>query len=217
VELSETLKEGLSRLLAIGAVKVQENGSWLASFEGFQYEVREKAGATLLHLWPAEGTLVRRVIGIDVHEDGRLALRVTRFGRTRADQLEFVCRERNLERGELRRAQFRSTFAEMLARQFPDETVTSLTSAPDLEHSLSGNYVRGISAAPNRGTAVMAAAEGESSATYDPLLTLGLLRLDPADCALSWVKKWKQPWLQAVSCFPGCVLEVVLGYKMRRN
>jgi hypothetical protein len=92
VELSETLKEGLSRLLAIGAVKVQENGSWLASFEGFQYEVREKAGATLLHLWSAEGTLVRRVIGIDVHEDGRLALRVTRFGRTRADQLEFVCR-----------------------------------------------------------------------------------------------------------------------------
>jgi hypothetical protein len=180
VELSETLKEGLSRLLATGAVKVQENGSWLASFEDFQYEVRERAGATLLHLWSAEGTLVRRVICIDVHEDGRLALRVTRFGRTRADQLEFVCRERNPQRGELRRAQFRSTFAEMLARQFPDETVTSLTSAPDLEHSLSGNYVRGISAAPNRGTAVMAAAEGESSATYDGLLTFGLLWLDRA-------------------------------------
>lgn len=180
MELCEILKEGLSRLLASGAVKVQENGSWLASLEDFHYEVREKAGATLLHLWSAEGTLVRRVIGIDADEDGRLALRVTRFGRTRADQLEFVCREREPERGELRRAQFRSKFGEMLARQFPDETVTSLTSAPDLEHSLSGNYVRGISTAANRGTALMAAAEGESAATYDALLTFGLLWLDRA-------------------------------------
>ena len=181
MKLSETLKEGLGRLLASGSVKVQENGSWLASFEDFQYEVREKAGdATLLHLWSAEGTLVRRVVGIDADEDGRLALRVTRFGRTRADQLEFVCRERDPQPGELRRAQFRSTFGEMLARQFPDEPVISFSSAPDLEHSLSGSYVRGIAAAPNRCMAVMAAAEGESSATYDALLTFGLLWLDRA-------------------------------------
>jgi len=178
VELCEALKEGLGRLLASGAVKVQENGSWLASLEDFQYEVREKAGATLLHLWSAEGTLVRRVIGIDADEDGRLALRVTRFGRTRADQLEFVYRERDPERAELRRAQFRSKFGEMLDRQFPDETVASLTSAPDLQHSLSGNYVRGIATAPKRGMAIMAAAEGESVATYDALLTFGLLWLD---------------------------------------
>lgn len=180
MELCEALKEGLGRLVASGAVRVQENGSWLASLEDFQYEVREKGGATLLHLWTAEATLVRRVIGIEAEEDGRLALRVTRFGRTRADQLEFVCRERHPERGELRRAQFRSTFGEMLARQFPDETVTSLTSAPDLEHSLSGNYVRGIATASNRGMALMAAADGESSATYDALLTFGLLWLDRA-------------------------------------
>lgn len=176
----QSLKEGLGRLLASGPVKVQENGSWLASLEDFQYEVREKAGATLLHLWSAEGTLVRRVIGIDANEDGRLALRVTRFGRTRSDQLEFVCREHDPERGELRRAQFRSTLADMLSRQFPDEAVPSLTSAADLEHSLSGNYVRGIINTPSRSTAIMAAAGAESSATYDALLTFGLLWLDRA-------------------------------------
>ncbi|PYU23162.1 MAG: hypothetical protein DMG32_16735 [Acidobacteria bacterium] len=60
----------------------------------------------------------------------------------------------------------------------PDETISSLTSAPDLEHSLSGNYVRGIIMARNRGTAIMAAAPGENSATYDALLTFGLLWLD---------------------------------------
>ena len=178
MELCETLKEALERLLSSGRVKVQENGSWLASFEDFQYEVRERAGAVLLHLWSSEGTLVRRVDGIDADEGGRLALKVTRFGRTRADQLEFVCGERDPETGQLRREQFRTRFAEMLARQFPDETVSALTSAPDLEHSLSGNYVRGITAARKRATAVIAAAPGESAATYDALLTFGLLWLD---------------------------------------
>jgi len=51
VELRESLKQGLERLLASGRVKIQENGSWLASLEDFHYEVREKAGAILLHLW----------------------------------------------------------------------------------------------------------------------------------------------------------------------
>jgi hypothetical protein len=178
VELCESLKGALERLLASGRVKVQENGSWLASLEEFQYEVREKASATLLHLWSPQGTLVRRVVGISADEGGRLALKVTRFGRTRPDRLEFVCRERDPETRQLRREQFRTRFAEMLAQKFPDETISSLTSAPDLEHSLSGNYVRGIITARNRGTAIMAAAPGENSATYDALLTFGLLWLD---------------------------------------
>ncbi len=178
VELSQALKEALARLLGSGPVKVQENGSWLAPFEKFQYEVREKAGATVLHLWSQEGTLVRSVIAIDANEDDRLALQVKRFGRSRPDQLEFVCREREPETGHLRREQFRARLSEMLAQQFPDETVSSLTSAPDLEHSLSGSYVRGITIGRNRAAAVMAAAPGESAATYDALLTFGLIWLD---------------------------------------
>lgn len=180
VELCETLKEALERLLARGRVKVQENGSWLASLEDFHYEAREKGGAILLHLWSSETTLVRRVTSIKADEAMRLTLNVTRFGRTRPDQLEFVLSKREPQTGSLRREQFRTRFAEMLAQQFPDETISSLTSAPDLEHSLSGNYVRGITTARNRGTAIMAAAPGESSATYDALLTFGLLWLDRA-------------------------------------
>ena len=178
MELSEALKEALARLLGSGRVKVLENGSWLAPFENFQYEVREKAGATVLHLWTQESTLVCSVIAIDANEDDRLALQVKRFGRNRPDQLEFVCREREPETGHLRREKFRARLSEMLAQQFPDETVSSLTSAPDLEHSLSGNYVRGITISRNRAAAVMAAAPGESAATYDALLTFGLIWLD---------------------------------------
>ena len=174
------MRQALDRLLASGRVKVQENGSWLASFEDFQYEVREKAGATLLHLWSSEGTLVRRVTAIEAEEGGRLALKVARFGRARPDQLEFLCGEREPDTGRLRREQFRSRFAGMLAHEFPDETIPSLTSAPDLEHSLSGNYVRGLTMARSRAIAIMAAAPGESSATYDALLTFGLIWLDRA-------------------------------------
>lgn len=140
--------------------------------------MREKGGATVLHLWTQEGTLVRRVIAIDAKDDDRLALQVIRFGRSRPDHLEFVCREREPETGLLRREQFRARFSEMMAQQFPDETVSLLTSAPDLEHSLSGNYVRGITIGRNRAAAVMAAAPGESAATYDALLTFGLIWLD---------------------------------------
>jgi hypothetical protein len=180
VELSEALKEALNRLLASGRVKVQENGSWLASLENFQYEVREKSGAILLHLWSSETTFVRRVSAIQADEAACLKLNVTRFGRARPDKLEFICTERNPEAGPLRREQFRTRLAGILTQHFPDEIISSLTAAPDLEHSLSGNYVRGITTARNRGTAVMAAAPGESSATYDALLTFGLLWLDRA-------------------------------------
>ncbi len=180
MELGKVIENSLERLLASGRVQVRENGSWLASLEGFQYEVREKAGAILLHLWSSEGALVRRVVGIAATGGGRLALRVRRFGRTRPDQLEFVRAEREPQATQLRRQQFRARFAKMQAQQFPDETLSSLTSAPDLEHSLSGNYIRGISTARSRGTAVMAAAPGEASATYDALLTFGLLWLDRA-------------------------------------
>lgn len=178
MDLGDSLKEALDRLLSTGPVKVQENGSWIAPLEGFQYEVREKAGAILLHLWSSEATLVRRVGAVEENEDGRLTLRVTRFGRTREDRLEFLSNDRESETGQVRRGQFRARFVEMLAQQFPDETASGLTSAPDLEHSLSGSYIRGVTNAAGRAIAIMAAAPGESAATYDGLLTFGLLWLD---------------------------------------
>jgi hypothetical protein len=178
VELREALNQALERLLAGGRVEVQENGSWVSALEGFQYEVREKAGAVLLHLWSQEGTLVRRVIGIDADDCGHLALEVQRFGRTRSERLELLCSERKPDAGHLRREQFRAPFREMLAQHFPDEAVSSLATAADLEHSLSGSYVRGLTTARGRAMAVMAAAPGETAATYDALLTFGLLWLD---------------------------------------
>jgi hypothetical protein len=180
MELAQTLEGALARLLAAGRVEVQENGAWLAALEGFQYEVRQQKDAALLHLWSSERNLVRRVLRITCEEPQRLALQVARLGRSRPARLEFIAAETRRPAGRVTREQFRARFRELLLQQFPDETVSSLTTKPDLEHSLSGNYVRGVLRAGSRYWAVLGVAPAESAATYDGLLTFGLLWLDRA-------------------------------------
>jgi hypothetical protein len=68
----------------------------------------------------------------------------------------------------------------MLSQQFPDEAVGSLTAAADLEHSLSGSYVRGLMDNGSNDWAVLGAAPMENSSVYDGLLTFGLIWLDRA-------------------------------------
>ena len=71
-------------------------------------------------------------------------------------------------------------FHDILAQRFPDESIASLTAAADLEHSLSGSYVRGLLRSHAGAWAVLAAAPGENPAIYDGLLTFGLIWLDRA-------------------------------------
>ena len=179
-EMAQPLGEALSRMLAGGRVEVRENGTWLAALEGFRFEVRQQEDAALLHLWSEERDLVLRVTRILCQEPERLALEVLRLGRARAARLEFLAAKRNRPAGRVMREQFRVRFQALLARQFPDETVDSLTAAPDLEHSLSGSYVRGLLRAASGGWAVLGAAPAENPAIYDGLLTFGLIWLDRA-------------------------------------
>jgi hypothetical protein len=177
-ELAQPLEESLSRMLADGRVEVRENGAWLAALEGFRFEVRQQDGAALLHLWSQQGDLVRRVTRILRQEPEQLALEVARFGRTRAARLEFLAAKKQRPAGRVTREQFRARFQALLARQCPDETILSLSAAADLEHSLSGNYVRGLLGAASGPWAVLGAAPAEKSSTYDGLLTFGLIWLD---------------------------------------
>jgi hypothetical protein len=180
MDLAGAVTEALDRLLAAGRVEVRGNGAWLATIEDFRYELRQQGDVLLLHLWSAESNVVRRVLRIEEHEAGRLALEVARFSRARPDRLEFVAAPAGRAPGRILREQFCARFRDLLARQFPDESLVSLTAAADLKHSLSGNYPRGILRADSRAWAVMGAAPGESAATYDGLLTFGLLWLSRA-------------------------------------
>ncbi len=180
MDLAGSVSEALDRLLATGRVEVRENGAWLAAIEDFRYELRQQGDVLLLHLWSAERNVVRRVLRIDDGGPGRLALEVARFSRPRPDHLEFVSAPASRTPGRILREQFCARFRDLLARQFPDDELTSLTTAADLKHSLSGNYARGILRADSCAWAVLGAAPGENAATYDGLLTFGLLWLSRA-------------------------------------
>ena len=92
-------------------------------------------------------------------------------------RLEFSCKDSARKPERLTRERFRARFAQFLQEQFPDEKLESLTAAPDLEHSFSGNFTRGVLSRSGLQWALLAAAPGELPATLDGALTFGLLWL----------------------------------------
>ena len=156
---------------------MRENGGSVAPFSGMSWEVRGSGEKPLLHLWSEQFNLTRRVLAITDHSEQRLALAVERFGRTKPDRLEFIRREFARGARELSHEEFRDRLAHLLAEQFPDETLESLTVSPDLEHSLSGNCARGLLRRGSARVAVLAVPAGESSDSAGNSLTYALLWL----------------------------------------
>jgi hypothetical protein len=183
MEFAAELQASLQEFTSSGIVEVRENGGCVAPFSGMSWEVRGTGEKPLLHLWSDQLNLTRRVLAITDHSERRLALAVERFGRSRPDRLEFVRRE--FERGarELQREEFRERLKRLLAEQFPDEILESLAVSPDLEHSLSGNYARGILRHGSSYIAVLAVPPGESADATDNSLTFALLWLRHARSA----------------------------------
>jgi hypothetical protein len=177
VEFAAELQASLQEFTASGVVEVRENGGRVAPFSGMSWEVRGSAEKPLLHLWSEQFNLTRRVLAITDHSEHRLALAVERFGRAKPDRLEFIRREFERDAHELSRQEFRDRLTNVLAEQFPDETLESLTVSPDLEHSFSGNYARGVLRRGSAQIAVLAVPEGESADIAANSLTFALLWL----------------------------------------
>jgi hypothetical protein len=180
VNLSVELQACLKEFTAEGAIEIRENGGRLAPFSGLSWEVRGAAEKPLLHLWSENHNLTRRVLAITDHSDQRLALAVERFGRAKPDRLEFIRLEFERTQREVSREAFCDSLGRLFAEQFPDEYVESLTASPDLEHSISGSYVRGILRRGSSHFAVLAVPDGESAETTENSLTFALLWLERA-------------------------------------
>jgi hypothetical protein len=180
MEPQNDLEHALAGVCATGRVEVRENGEWLASLEGLRYEIRRQKGTTLLHLWSPQQSLVRRVLAIAEQSRESVVVEVARLGGGRQARLEFVAAGAGRSVTRLGREQFRSRLRQVLSDGFPDETLDSLTTAPDLHHSLSGSYTRGIMHAGAESHAVLGAAPGEDTATIDGILTFGLIWLHRA-------------------------------------
>ncbi len=180
MELATELEASLRELTTASAVEVRENGSRVAPLAGLSWEVRGASTKPLLHLWSEQHNLTRRVLAITDHSDQRLALAVQCFGRTRPDRLEFIRTEFDRSARHLSREEFCQRLGRILAERFPDETLESLTISPDLEHSLSGSYARGILRNGSAQWAVLAVPDGEPPEAAENSLTFALLWLDRA-------------------------------------
>lgn len=178
MELSNELEANLRELASAGPVELRENGARVAPLSALSWEVRGNGAKPLLHLWSEHHNLTRRVLAITDHSEERLALAVERFGRLRPDRLEFVRIAAERSARDQSREEFCQWIERLCATQFPDETPGSFSTHADLEHSISGNYARGVLKAGRMNWAVLAAAEDESSAKDGRCLTFGLLWLD---------------------------------------
>ena len=178
MELAVELEASLREFAAGGPVEVRENGGRLAPLSVLSWEIRGAGERPLLHIWSDQYNLTRRILGITDHSEQRLALAVERFGRSKPDRIEFVRMEFERSARELSRAEFCERLRRILAAQFPDDAVESLTIAPDLEYTLSGSYARGVLRRGSSYAAFLAVAEGESADCVDNALTFGLLWLD---------------------------------------
>jgi hypothetical protein len=174
MKLAAELTTSLREFAASGA-EPRENGGRLAPLSRLSWEVRGADDKPLLHIWSEEYNLTRRVIAITDHSEVRLVLAVERFGRP--ERLEFVRSDFERPERELLGEEFCERLAQILGRQFPDETVASITTSADLEHSLSGNYARGVLKRGSSHTAFLAVADGEGQDTINNSLTFGLLWL----------------------------------------
>ena len=180
MDLSAELQACLKEFTADGVIEIRENGGRVAPFSGLSWEVRGGAEKPLLHLWSENYNLTRRVLAITDHSDQRLALAVERFGRAKPDRLEFIRLEFERTMRDLSRGAFCDFRGHLLAEQFPDESLESLTASPDLEHSISGNYARALLRRGSSQIAVFAVPDGESADTVESSLTFALLWLDHA-------------------------------------
>jgi hypothetical protein len=180
MELAAELEATLREFAAAAPVEVRENGGRVAPLATLAWAVRGAAEKPLLHLWSADHNLTRRVLAITDHSEQHLILAVERFGRSKPDRLEFVRVNVDRSARELARHAFGERLRRILAEQFPDEVVDSLTISADLEHSLSGNYVRGILRRGSAEWAVLGVADDESADTIENSLTFALLWLERA-------------------------------------
>lgn len=134
-------------------------------------------GRLLLECWTESRTLARRISAIQAQRRGKLELATEHFGGKRGTlmlvDLAHPANSTATRTGD--RLKFREQFRLALRRQYPDWRIAEISTAPDLEHSLSPAYTRALL---RKGTAAMAAIGAAPGADSDGALAFGLIWLD---------------------------------------
>jgi len=172
------IEKTLAGMVSAATVEIHEDGQWLAELSDLHYELKCEGKNSLVHLWSDERNLVRRILRVLEHTPRKIVFEVRRFGRNRPSRLEFLATDGPRSQSRVSVETFRARFGRTLAENFPDATVESLTASPDLEHSFSGLFVRGVMTEGRCASAILAAPPGSEAATVSGALTFGLLWLD---------------------------------------
>lgn len=173
--LAKTLEQFLAATPHAVAV---EDAEVLFDFGTAKYSISGE-GKCVLHLWSEERNLVRRVLDAEVK--GRtLRLNVLRFGQAQPRLLE-ICADRDRRTGTLKRllrTQYQRLLERVLLRDYRGFKVEHLSGSPDLEHSFSPVYTRGLLRAGQSAFAVLGVNAEESQSSVDAALTFGILWMD---------------------------------------
>ena len=176
---TEALAGLLEQFLADAPQAVaREDGQILFDFSSARYSVSGE-GKCVLHIWSEERNAVRRVVDAEIK--GRtLRLQVLRFGQSQPSLLE-ICADRDWRTGTSKRAarvRYQSLLERVLRREYPGFHLEQFSSNPDLEHSLSPLYTRGLLRTGQSGFAVLGVNAEETQSSVDAALTFGILWMD---------------------------------------
>jgi len=158
---------------------VVEDGKMLFDFGSARYSAAPERDRCLLQIWSEEGNIVRRAIGAEV-KNGILKLSVMRFGQSKPSRME-ICAEaerRSPSALKAMRASYQRTLERTLTRTFPGWKLERLTTSADLEHSFGAVCTRAVLRRGPERIAVVGCCEGESQATIDNSVAVGVLWLD---------------------------------------
>ncbi len=175
--------ESLAQILELFLVEcpqavVSEDGEFLFDFETARYSVSGE-GRCVLHIWSEERNIVRRVLDADIRGQ-TLQLQVLRFGKSQPNVLEIGANRDGRNDGSRRssRARYQKLLERVLRREYPGFHIDRLTTSPDLEHSLSPVYTRGLLRAGQSYFAVLGVNGEETQPSVDAALTFGILWMD---------------------------------------
>ncbi len=176
---AETLARTLeSFLLEAPHAVLIENGDVLFDFSSARYSVSGE-GKCVLHVWSEERNIVRRVLDFEARLR-TLRLAALRFGQSKPEVLE-ICADaghRSATAQRAARAEYQRLLVRLLEREYPGARIESISSKPDLEHSLSPVYTRALLRTGQSAMAVLGVNGEESQASIDAALTFGILWMD---------------------------------------
>jgi hypothetical protein len=171
-ELRALLEQFLAEILYPVVV---ENGQIIFDLTASRYSVSGE-GKCVLHIWSEERNLVRRVPTAE-QKGQRLLLSALHFGHPQPTAME-ICAAGSRQTASNRRSarqQYQRLLMRVLLCDYPGFVVERFSGSPDLEHSLSPVYTRGLLRVGQSALAVLGVNSEETQTSVDGALTFGIL------------------------------------------